>query len=55
MAQKALGVVKAGRLLIGTGEPSPNLGLNDDSYIDTDTRTFYIKEFNTWVDQWVFS
>lgn len=36
-------------LLTGNGEPSSELGIKGDSYIDLNTWNFYIKEENGWV------
>ena len=36
-------------LLTGSGEPNPNLGNDNDSYIDTTTWNYYVKENGAWV------
>ena len=36
-------------LLTGSGEPNPNLGNDNDSYVDTSTWNYYVKENGAWV------
>ncbi len=36
-------------LLTGNGEPSSNLGIDGDSYVDLDTWNYYVKENGIWV------
>lgn len=50
MAEKSLGNVLAGKLITGKSPPSNEFGLNGDSYFDTNTKIWYVKEFDAWVD-----
>lgn len=42
-------ITGGGRWLAGSGAPAPSLGENGDYYLNTTTKTAYVKQSGTWV------